>query len=34
MGTYFTEKEELLKAIKSYALENGRNLKFVKNDKR
>jgi len=34
VGTYFTEKEELLEAIKCYALENGRNIKFVKNDKR
>ena len=34
VGTYFTEKEELLEAIKCYALENWRNIKFVKNDKR
>ena len=34
MGIYFTEKEELLEAIKCYALENGRNIKFVKNDRR
>jgi len=34
VGTYFTKKEELLEAIKCYALENGRNIKFVKNDKR
>ncbi|WVZ25187.1 hypothetical protein V8G54_003731 [Vigna mungo] len=34
VGTYFVEKEDILDAIKTYAMENGRNLKFVKNDKR
>ncbi|WVZ26613.1 hypothetical protein V8G54_005157 [Vigna mungo] len=33
VGTYFAEKQEILDAIKSYALDNGRNIKFVKNDK-
>ncbi|XP_052723885.1 uncharacterized protein LOC108344014 [Vigna angularis] len=33
VGTYFAEKQDILKAIKSYALDNGRNIKFVKNDK-
>ncbi|XP_014490789.1 uncharacterized protein LOC106753486 [Vigna radiata var. radiata] len=33
VGTYFAEKEDIVEAIKSYALDNGRNIKFVKNDK-
>ncbi|WVY93470.1 hypothetical protein V8G54_032558 [Vigna mungo] len=33
VGTYFAEKQDILEAIKSYALDNGRNIKFVKNDK-
>lgn len=34
MRTYFIEKQDFLDAMKTYALENGKNLKFVKNDKR
>ncbi|XP_014496741.1 uncharacterized protein LOC106758320 [Vigna radiata var. radiata] len=33
VGTYFAEKQDILEAIKSYALDNGRNIHFVKNDK-
>ncbi|XP_014492603.1 uncharacterized protein LOC106755020 [Vigna radiata var. radiata] len=33
VGTYFAEKQDILDAIESYALDNGRNIKFVKNDK-
>ncbi|WVY91150.1 hypothetical protein V8G54_036664 [Vigna mungo] len=32
VGTYFTEKNEFKEAIRTYALSNGRNLKFLKND--
>ncbi|XP_047160380.1 uncharacterized protein LOC124830649 [Vigna umbellata] len=34
VGTYFTEKKEFTESIGTYALSNGRNLKFMKNDKR
>ncbi|WVY95594.1 hypothetical protein V8G54_027745 [Vigna mungo] len=34
VGTYFTEKKEFTEAIRTYALSNGRNLKFLKNDKK
>ncbi|XP_017434428.1 uncharacterized protein LOC108341245 [Vigna angularis] len=34
VGTYFTEKKEFTEAIRTYALSNGRNLKFMKNDKK
>ncbi|XP_052736612.1 uncharacterized protein LOC108320266 [Vigna angularis] len=34
VGTFFAEKQDILDAVKGYALENGRNIKFVKNDKR
>ncbi|WVZ21087.1 hypothetical protein V8G54_008409 [Vigna mungo] len=34
VGTYFMNKEDILDAIKSYAMENGKNLKLVKNDKK
>ncbi|WVY94961.1 hypothetical protein V8G54_034049 [Vigna mungo] len=34
VGTHFTEKKEFIEAIRTYALSNGRNLKFLKNDKR
>ncbi|WVY89621.1 hypothetical protein V8G54_035135 [Vigna mungo] len=33
VGTFFVEKMEFLDAIRTYALSNGRNLKFIKNDK-
>ncbi|XP_052732460.1 uncharacterized protein LOC128196251 isoform X1 [Vigna angularis] len=33
VGTYFAEKQDILDAIKSYSLDNGRNIKFVKNNK-
>ncbi|WVZ09778.1 hypothetical protein V8G54_014308 [Vigna mungo] len=33
VGTYFLNKEDILDAIKTYAMENGKNLKLVKNDK-
>ncbi|XP_027910402.1 uncharacterized protein LOC114169447 [Vigna unguiculata] len=33
-GTYFSEKGDFVEAIRSYALENGRSLKIVKNDRR
>ncbi|WVZ01813.1 hypothetical protein V8G54_022619 [Vigna mungo] len=32
--TYFVDKEDILDAIKSYAIENEKNLKLVKNDKK
>ena len=32
IGTYFTEKHEFIEAIRTYALANGKSLKFVKND--
>ncbi|XP_047150406.1 uncharacterized protein LOC124822445 [Vigna umbellata] len=34
MGTYFVDKQDILDAIKSYAVDNGKNLKLVKNDKK
>ncbi|XP_052724052.1 uncharacterized protein LOC128193901 [Vigna angularis] len=34
VGTYFGHKKDILDAIKTYALENGKNLKFIKNDKK
>ncbi|XP_017416406.1 uncharacterized protein LOC108327185 [Vigna angularis] len=34
VGTYFVDKEDILDAIKSYVVENGKNLKLVKNDKK
>ncbi|XP_052728551.1 uncharacterized protein LOC108328650 [Vigna angularis] len=34
VGTFFPDKQDILDAVKGYALENGRNIKFVKNDKR
>ncbi|XP_047170316.1 ribosome biogenesis protein BOP1 homolog [Vigna umbellata] len=32
--TYFTEKKEFTDAIRTYALSNGRNLKFMNNNKK
>ncbi|WVZ25006.1 hypothetical protein V8G54_003550 [Vigna mungo] len=34
VGTYFSEKKEFTDAIRTYALSNGRSLKFIKNDKK
>ncbi|WVY90140.1 hypothetical protein V8G54_035654 [Vigna mungo] len=34
VGTYFAEKNEFTDAIRTYTLSNGRNLKFIKNDKK
>ncbi|XP_017441103.1 uncharacterized protein LOC108346539 [Vigna angularis] len=34
VGTYFAKKKEFTDAIRTYTLSNGRNLKFVKNDKK
>ncbi|WVZ22721.1 hypothetical protein V8G54_001265 [Vigna mungo] len=34
LGTYFANKQDILDAIKTYAVENGRNLTYVKNDKK
>ena len=34
VATYFSEKGDFVEAIRSYALENGRSLKIVKNDRR
>ncbi|XP_022631962.1 heterogeneous nuclear ribonucleoprotein Q-like [Vigna radiata var. radiata] len=34
VGTYFAEKKEFTDAIRTYALSNGRSLKFIKNDKK
>ncbi|WVZ12836.1 hypothetical protein V8G54_017366 [Vigna mungo] len=34
VGTYFAEEKEFTYAIRTYALSNGRNLKFIKNDKK
>ncbi|XP_052725933.1 uncharacterized protein LOC128194388 [Vigna angularis] len=34
VGTYFAEKNEFTDAIRTYALSNGRSLKFIKNDKK
>ncbi|WVY96633.1 hypothetical protein V8G54_028784 [Vigna mungo] len=33
-GTYFAQNEDLLDAIKTYAIQNGRNIRYVKNDKK
>jgi len=32
VGTYFVSKEEFIEAIRTYGLQNGRNLKIGKND--
>ena len=32
IGTYFTEKHEFIEAIRTYALANGKSLKFLKKD--
>lgn len=32
--TYFGDKQDILDAIKTHALENERNIKFVRNDKK
>ena len=34
VGTYFTEKEEFVEAIRTYGMHNGRKLKIFRNDKR
>ncbi|WVZ16531.1 hypothetical protein V8G54_009513 [Vigna mungo] len=34
VGTYFADKHDILDAIKSYGVENGKNLKIVKNDRK
>ncbi|WVY94398.1 hypothetical protein V8G54_033486 [Vigna mungo] len=34
LGTYFAQNEDLLDVIKTYAIENGRNIRYVKNDKK
>jgi len=34
IGTYFIKKHEFTEAIRTYALANGKILKFVKNDKK
>ncbi|WVZ02156.1 hypothetical protein V8G54_022962 [Vigna mungo] len=34
LGTYFANRQDILDAIKTYAAENGRNLTYVKNDKK
>ncbi|WVZ13156.1 hypothetical protein V8G54_017686 [Vigna mungo] len=34
VGTYFGDKNDILDAIKSYGVENGKNLKIVKNDRK
>jgi len=34
VGTYFVSKEEFIEAIRTYGLQNGRNLKIEKNDKK
>ncbi|WVZ00607.1 hypothetical protein V8G54_026676 [Vigna mungo] len=34
VGTFFAEKKEFMDAIRTYALSNGRNMKFIKNDKK
>ncbi|XP_017428799.1 uncharacterized protein LOC108336863 [Vigna angularis] len=34
LGTYFAKKQDLLDAIKTYAVENGRNIRYLKNDKK
>ncbi|XP_022632657.1 uncharacterized protein LOC111240901 [Vigna radiata var. radiata] len=34
LGTYFANKQDILDAIKTYVVENGRNLTYVKNHKK
>ncbi|WVY89282.1 hypothetical protein V8G54_034796 [Vigna mungo] len=34
VGTYFADKQDFMDAIKTYSVENGRNIKYVKNDKK
>ncbi|WVZ19739.1 hypothetical protein V8G54_007061 [Vigna mungo] len=34
VGTYFGQKKDIMDAIKTYALKNERNMKFIKNDKK
>ncbi|WVY90028.1 hypothetical protein V8G54_035542 [Vigna mungo] len=34
LGTYFANKQDIMDAIKTYAVENGRNLTYIKNDKK
>ncbi|XP_052729225.1 uncharacterized protein LOC128195478 [Vigna angularis] len=34
LDTYFAQKQDLLDAIKTYAIENGRNIRYLKNDKK
>ncbi|WVY95217.1 hypothetical protein V8G54_034305 [Vigna mungo] len=34
VGTFFAEKKEFMDVIRTYALSNGRNMKFIKNDKK
>ncbi|XP_017410986.1 uncharacterized protein LOC108323135 [Vigna angularis] len=34
VGTYFVDKQDILDAIKSYVIENGKILKLVENDKK
>ncbi|WVZ00382.1 hypothetical protein V8G54_026451 [Vigna mungo] len=34
LGTYFAKKEDLLDAIKTYVIQNGKNIRYVKNDKK
>ncbi|WVZ23789.1 hypothetical protein V8G54_002333 [Vigna mungo] len=34
VGTYFADKHDILDANKSYGVENGKNLKIVKNDRK
>ncbi|WVZ12177.1 hypothetical protein V8G54_016707 [Vigna mungo] len=34
VGTFFAEKKEFMDGIRTYALSNGRNMKFIKNDKK
>jgi len=34
VGTYLSEKAEFVEAIRTYALENGRSLIFLKSDKK
>ncbi|WVY89178.1 hypothetical protein V8G54_034692 [Vigna mungo] len=34
LNTYFANKQDFVDAIKTYAVQNGRNIKYVKNDKK
>ncbi|XP_014522674.1 uncharacterized protein LOC106779133 [Vigna radiata var. radiata] len=34
VGTYFTDKQDFVDAIKTYLVQNGRNIKYLKNDKK